>query len=129
MFFKGATATFTGFTNGAGQIWLDEVQCTGAESRLTDCPARPVGEHNCGHWEDAGVRCRVSPGAYNVTFVAWLVVLEINGSSLQYTIVCSVQIVTLAHFALLVGHPGTMVVLKSTSTVSGAQCVTTFGTI
>jgi deleted-in-malignant-brain-tumors protein 1 len=52
-----ATALTSGFTNGAGQIWLDDVQCTGTESQLIDCPALPPGVNNCGHSEDAGVRC------------------------------------------------------------------------
>ena len=57
-FCAGTVALFTGFTNGAGQIWLDDVQCAGTETRLIDCPARPLGQHNCGHTEDAGVRCQ-----------------------------------------------------------------------
>ena len=56
-FCSGAVALFSGFTNGAGQIWLDDVQCRGTETRLIDCPARPLGQHNCAHSEDAGVRC------------------------------------------------------------------------
>ena len=54
----GAVAITTGFTNGAGQIWLDNVQCVGTETRLIDCPALPLGTHNCAHIEDAGVRCQ-----------------------------------------------------------------------
>ena len=57
-FTEGATAITTGFTNGAGQIWLDNVQCVGTETRLIDCPALPLGQNNCGHVEDAGVRCQ-----------------------------------------------------------------------
>ena len=53
----GAIALTFGFTIGAGQIWLDNVRCLGSESRLIDCPANPLGSHNCGHSEDAGVRC------------------------------------------------------------------------
>ena len=53
----GASAITTGFTNGAGPIWLDNVQCRGTETRLIDCPASPLGTHNCAHIEDAGVRC------------------------------------------------------------------------
>ena len=53
----GAVALTSGFTNGAGVIWLDDVQCRGTETRLIDCPARPLGQHNCAHSEDAGVRC------------------------------------------------------------------------
>ena len=43
--------------HGIGQIWLDNVVCTGNESRLIDCPANPFGNHDCHHVEDAGVQC------------------------------------------------------------------------
>ena len=55
--YVAATALTSGFTNGTGQIWLDEVRCLGTESRLIDCPANPLGQHNCVHSEDAGVNC------------------------------------------------------------------------
>ncbi|NWX67533.1 DMBT1 protein, partial [Alca torda] len=42
---------------GSGQIWLDDVNCAGAETALSDCRARPWGDHNCNHGEDAGVEC------------------------------------------------------------------------
>ena len=38
-------------------IWLDQVECLGTESRLTDCLADPFGVHDCTHADDAGVRC------------------------------------------------------------------------
>ena len=43
--------------DGTGSIWLDEVNCAGTEARLIDCPADPLGIHDCRHSEDAGVDC------------------------------------------------------------------------
>uniref|UniRef100_K7FHA6 Soluble scavenger receptor cysteine-rich domain-containing protein SSC5D n=1 Tax=Pelodiscus sinensis TaxID=13735 RepID=K7FHA6_PELSI len=47
------------FGHGTGRIWLDEVNCTGTEVALSECRAKPWGEHNCNHVEDAGVECSV----------------------------------------------------------------------
>ncbi|XP_065427519.1 uncharacterized protein LOC112060584 isoform X2 [Chrysemys picta bellii] len=45
------------FGQGTDPIWLDEVNCTGMEVALSECRARPWGDHNCNHGEDAGVVC------------------------------------------------------------------------
>ncbi|NXJ72864.1 SRCRM protein, partial [Rostratula benghalensis] len=47
----------TGFGEGSAQIWLESVNCSGAEAALWDCPAGSWGQHNCGDKEDAGVIC------------------------------------------------------------------------
>ena len=61
----GAEAILSAFFGqGSGPIWMDNVNCSGSEQRLIDCPAfGELGSHNCGHSEDAGVRChsRKSP--------------------------------------------------------------------
>ncbi|CAM5173320.1 unnamed protein product, partial [Eretmochelys imbricata] len=45
------------FGRGSDHIWLDDVNCAGTEAALTECRARPWGDNNCNHGEDAGAVC------------------------------------------------------------------------
>jgi len=42
---------------GTGQIWLDNLACTGSETHLFNCSHNGWGRHNCGHMEDVSIRC------------------------------------------------------------------------
>ena len=52
---------------GQGMIWMDNVQCTGRESSLTECGHRGWGKTSyCDHDDDAGVTC--APGTVSTIF-------------------------------------------------------------
>lgn len=45
------------FGEGTGDIWLDDVQCTGNEQSIHDCRHKAYGSTSCSHKEDVGVIC------------------------------------------------------------------------
>ena len=60
------------FGAGSGQIWLDDVRCSGSESSIENCPHDGWGIQNCDHGEDASVICSSKlcrPGLFKGHFV------------------------------------------------------------
>ena len=54
----GAAKSNAQFGQGTGQIWLDDVVCSGKESRLDACSHAGWGDENCDHLEDVGIICQ-----------------------------------------------------------------------
>jgi len=58
---------------GTGVIVMDNVQCIGHETSITDCPHTGVLGHNCRHSEDVSVSCGTSPvhfgNVYNISIL------------------------------------------------------------
>lgn len=45
------------FGQGTGPIVYDDLVCTGSEADLLNCQHRGLGQSDCSHYEDAGVKC------------------------------------------------------------------------
>ena len=45
------------YGQGSGQIWLEELNCTGTELTIENCSHNGWGNEDCLHREDAGVKC------------------------------------------------------------------------
>jgi len=54
---RSGTSLENEYGEGEGEIWLDNVQCDGAETNLGDCGHRGWGQHDCGHHEDVSISC------------------------------------------------------------------------
>ena len=60
----GSAVRVAGFGQGSGTILLDQVICTGDEANIFHCPHNGFENHDCFHFEDAGVRCGTSQGKF-----------------------------------------------------------------
>lgn len=55
--FPGGGAPVPNIGGGQGPVWLDDVQCLGAEGDVGDCRHAPWLKNNCAHAQDAGLCC------------------------------------------------------------------------
>ncbi|XP_021351066.1 deleted in malignant brain tumors 1 protein-like isoform X2 [Mizuhopecten yessoensis] len=80
-YINGMKMDTASYGQGEGQIWLDDVACTGEETTLWDCPELNWGTHNCNHGEDVGVMCTMEenlPSSTTTTAIPFTVEL-VNG--------------------------------------------------
>ena len=52
--------SFCRFGSTSRPIWLDNVRCSGNESRLASCSRSSYGAHNCDHSKDVAIYCYTS---------------------------------------------------------------------
>ena len=45
------------YGQGNGTIWLDDLNCVGTELNIGHCSHIGLGNHDCDHYEDAGIKC------------------------------------------------------------------------
>ncbi|XP_048118919.1 lysyl oxidase homolog 3A isoform X2 [Alosa alosa] len=67
--FGSAKEALTGarMGQGMGPIYMNEVQCSGNERMLWDCPHKTITSEDCNHVEDASVKCNVPYMAFEKT--------------------------------------------------------------
>ena len=56
------------YGSGTGQIWLDDLRCSGNETSLLSCPHSGLGIHNCDHIQDVSIACISVDGTFFVDY-------------------------------------------------------------
>ncbi|XP_064596188.1 deleted in malignant brain tumors 1 protein-like isoform X3 [Liolophura sinensis] len=60
-FSSGYQVVNSRFGAGSGQMWLDDVVCSGGETDISQCSHNAWGVNNCQHTEDVGLVCLNTP--------------------------------------------------------------------
>ena len=57
MFVKGAIAVIGSNSESVWPVYMNDVNCTGVEESIWDCPHNGITGYSCDHLEDASVIC------------------------------------------------------------------------
>lgn len=92
--------TKSNFTIGTEEYWLDNVQCSGEEDSLLECPSNPWKDNDCGVVREvAGVICFINNSGKNKGNTIWnqgQVITFLNNTCCFHDVVKSM---TFHHFA------------------------------
>ena len=57
-FFSGASAQTNAYTAGECYVHISDLNCTGEEESIWDCPQNELSGYSCYHYQDASVICQ-----------------------------------------------------------------------
>ena len=57
-FVPGASAQRNAYTEGTWYVHINDLNCTGEEESIWDCPQNNSNGHSCYHYRDASVICQ-----------------------------------------------------------------------
>ena len=58
MLYLGASAQSNAYTEGTWYIHINDLNCTGEEESIWDCPQNGLSRYSCNHNQDASVICQ-----------------------------------------------------------------------
>lgn len=56
--YSGASALINSYTEGTWYVHIRDLNCTGNESSIWDCPMNGLSDYSCNHYDDASVICQ-----------------------------------------------------------------------
>lgn len=74
-----------GSGNFSSPIWMDNLNCRGNEEALDLCYFPGWGQHDCGHYEDAGLVCSDDSGEQSFKFTLIIIILTFIMSLMEYS--------------------------------------------
>ena len=54
----GASAQSNAYTEGNWYVHINDLNCTGEEESIWDCPQNGLSRYSCNHYQDASVICQ-----------------------------------------------------------------------
>ena len=69
---SGASAQTYKYTEGTWYIYINDLNCTGEEESIWDCPQNGLSNYSCNHYQDASVICQCKLNTMHLVLVLCL---------------------------------------------------------